>query len=163
MLLLHVLIYLLASLYLYLLHILWLWTSKDIRVSFLLPGIPSNEDKALLQDIYIYIYIYIYIVWTSQKAPMNVVVTPSTSVGMRQEENERQCRLVMEMRSRNTEGRAGGFCWCISWLSLHYWWWRPYIPPNFLSTFTGLCKIWGFYGGDYEEWCLLGCYAAWLL
>jgi hypothetical protein len=20
-------------------------------------------------------------------------------------------------------------------------------------------KIWGFHGGDYEEWCLLGCYA----
>jgi hypothetical protein len=19
-----------------------------------------------------------------------------------------------------------------------------------------LCKIWGFHGGDYEEWCLLG-------
>jgi hypothetical protein len=26
-----------------------------------------------------------------------------------------------------------------------------------------LCKIWGFHGGDYEEWCLVGCYAAWLL
>jgi hypothetical protein len=25
------------------------------------------------------------------------------------------------------------------------------------------CKIWGFHGGDYEEWCLLGCYAVWLL
>jgi hypothetical protein len=25
-----------------------------------------------------------------------------------------------------------------------------------------LCKIWGFHGGDYEEWCLLGCYAVWL-
>jgi hypothetical protein len=25
-----------------------------------------------------------------------------------------------------------------------------------------LCKIWGFHGGDYEEWRLLGCYAAWL-
>jgi hypothetical protein len=24
-------------------------------------------------------------------------------------------------------------------------------------------KIWGFHGGDYEEWCLLGCYAVWLL
>jgi hypothetical protein len=23
------------------------------------------------------------------------------------------------------------------------------------------CKIWGFHGGDYEEWCLLGCYAVW--
>jgi hypothetical protein len=27
----------------------------------------------------------------------------------------------------------------------------------------GFCKIWGFHGGDYEEWCLLGCYAVWLL
>jgi hypothetical protein len=26
------------------------------------------------------------------------------------------------------------------------------------STKPGLCKIWGFHGGDYEEWCLLGCY-----
>jgi hypothetical protein len=25
------------------------------------------------------------------------------------------------------------------------------------------CKIWRFYGGDYEEWCLLGCYTGWLL
>jgi hypothetical protein len=25
------------------------------------------------------------------------------------------------------------------------------------------CKIWGFHGGDYEEWCLLGSYAVWLL
>jgi hypothetical protein len=25
------------------------------------------------------------------------------------------------------------------------------------------CKVGGFHGGDYEEWCLLGCYAVWLL
>jgi hypothetical protein len=25
------------------------------------------------------------------------------------------------------------------------------------------CKIFGFHGGDYEEWRLLGCYAMWLL
>jgi hypothetical protein len=24
-------------------------------------------------------------------------------------------------------------------------------------------RIWGFHGGDYEECCLLGCYAVWLL
>jgi hypothetical protein len=24
-------------------------------------------------------------------------------------------------------------------------------------------KIWGFHGGEYEEWCLLGCYAVRLL
>jgi hypothetical protein len=28
---------------------------------------------------------------------------------------------------------------------------------------TGNCKMWGFHGGDYEELCLLGCYAVWLL
>jgi hypothetical protein len=32
-----------------------------------------------------------------------------------------------------------------------------------LWTMRFLCKIWGFHGGDYEEWCLLGCYAVWLL
>jgi hypothetical protein len=26
-----------------------------------------------------------------------------------------------------------------------------------------MCKIWGFHSGNYEEWCLLGCYAVWLL
>jgi hypothetical protein len=26
-----------------------------------------------------------------------------------------------------------------------------------------LSNIWVFHGGDYEEWCLLGCYAVWLL
>jgi hypothetical protein len=35
------------------------------------------------------------------------------------------------------------------------------IPPIFNMMIT--CKIWGFHGGDYEEWCLLGCYAVWLL
>jgi hypothetical protein len=25
------------------------------------------------------------------------------------------------------------------------------------------CKIWSFHCGDYEEWCLLRCYAVWLL
>jgi hypothetical protein len=28
------------------------------------------------------------------------------------------------------------------------------------SGFT--CKIWGFHGGDYEEWCFLECYAVWV-
>jgi hypothetical protein len=31
--------------------------------------------------------------------------------------------------------------------------------PNLLM----LCKIWGFHGGDYEEWSLLECDAVWLL
>jgi hypothetical protein len=26
-----------------------------------------------------------------------------------------------------------------------------------------ICKIWGFHGGEYEKWRLLGCYAVWLL
>jgi hypothetical protein len=26
-----------------------------------------------------------------------------------------------------------------------------------------MCKIWGFHGGDWEELCLLECYAVWLL
>jgi hypothetical protein len=26
-----------------------------------------------------------------------------------------------------------------------------------------VCKIWGFHSGDHEEWCLLACYAMWLL
>jgi hypothetical protein len=30
-------------------------------------------------------------------------------------------------------------------------------------TYLILCKIWGFHGGDYEEWRLLGYYAVWLL
>jgi hypothetical protein len=31
------------------------------------------------------------------------------------------------------------------------------------GTNVSKCKILGFHGGDYEEWCLLGCYAMWLL
>jgi hypothetical protein len=30
-------------------------------------------------------------------------------------------------------------------------------------TMYELCKTWGFHGGDYEEWCLLGCYSVLLL
>jgi hypothetical protein len=32
-----------------------------------------------------------------------------------------------------------------------------------LFRLTVMYKVWGFHGGDYEEWCLLGCYAVWLL
>jgi hypothetical protein len=31
------------------------------------------------------------------------------------------------------------------------------------ETYADTCKIWGFHGGDYEEWRLLGCYTVWLL
>jgi hypothetical protein len=34
-----------------------------------------------------------------------------------------------------------------------------YFSWNIIIT----CKIWGFRGGDYEEWRLRGCYAMWLL
>jgi hypothetical protein len=29
---------------------------------------------------------------------------------------------------------------------------------NLFKTNLTLCTIWGFHGGDYEEWCLLGSY-----
>jgi hypothetical protein len=51
-------------------------------------------------------------------------------------------------------------------LSLHYTETISSIIAHFLlaaKTSIELCKIWGFHGGDYEEWCLLGCYAVWLL
>jgi hypothetical protein len=34
---------------------------------------------------------------------------------------------------------------------------------NNISSNYAKRKIWGFHGGDYEEWRLLGCYAVWLL
>jgi hypothetical protein len=46
-------------------------------------------------------------------------------------------------------------------LSLWYKMMSQRLRPRLLFTIT-LCKIWGFQGGDYEEWCLLGCYAVWL-
>jgi hypothetical protein len=44
----------------------------------------------------------------------------------------------------------------------------PPLPtmPLWHSTSSSIfypCKIWGFHSGDYEEWCLLGWYAVWLL
>jgi hypothetical protein len=36
-------------------------------------------------------------------------------------------------------------------------------PLPLYVTYVPLCKSGGFHGGDYEEWCLLGCYAVWLL
>jgi hypothetical protein len=49
----------------------------------------------------------------------------------------------------------------------------PDTAVDFISVETYLClgyyghvtiyKIWGFHGGDYEEWRLLGCYAMWFL
>jgi hypothetical protein len=34
---------------------------------------------------------------------------------------------------------------------------------NLQSNIIIICKIRGFHGGDYKEWCLLVCYAVWLL
>jgi hypothetical protein len=34
--------------------------------------------------------------------------------------------------------------------------------PNLVNNFFE-CKNWGFHGGDYAEWCLLGCYSVWLM
>jgi hypothetical protein len=48
--------------------------------------------------------------------------------------------------------------------SYHFTLFSPNVLPCVLfSNILSLCKIWGFRGGDYEEWCLLGCYAVWLL
>jgi hypothetical protein len=44
-----------------------------------------------------------------------------------------------------------------------YLWGRSCHWSKFLPNTSVFCKIWGFHGGDYEEWCLLGCYAVWLL
>jgi hypothetical protein len=40
---------------------------------------------------------------------------------------------------------------------------RPAPNSCNLTTDYEPCKIWGFHGVDYEEWCLLGCYAVWFL
>jgi hypothetical protein len=37
------------------------------------------------------------------------------------------------------------------------------VAPEFMDKLLYLCKAWGFHGGDYAEWCLLECYAVWLL
>jgi hypothetical protein len=42
---------------------------------------------------------------------------------------------------------------------IHFWDSWHILNSNVVSD----CKIWGFHDGDYEEWCLLGCYAVWLL
>jgi hypothetical protein len=39
---------------------------------------------------------------------------------------------------------------------------RRNIPEDGIFQFE-TCKIWGFHGDDSEEWCILGCYAVWLL
>jgi hypothetical protein len=45
-----------------------------------------------------------------------------------------------------------------------FWWQMIASLTVFIHLPTLLpCKIWGFHGRDYEEWCLLGCYAVWLL
>jgi hypothetical protein len=38
----------------------------------------------------------------------------------------------------------------------------PLVHPRWMGRVL-YSQIWGFYGGDYEEWRLLRCYAVWLL
>jgi hypothetical protein len=40
---------------------------------------------------------------------------------------------------------------------------NSYITEQGISDHCGICKIWGFHGGNYEECCHLRCYAVWLL
>jgi hypothetical protein len=50
--------------------------------------------------------------------------------------------------------------WC------HEFWKRvinKYLAHCKVQSNILLSKIWGFHGGDYEEWRLLGCYALWLM
>jgi hypothetical protein len=42
-----------------------------------------------------------------------------------------------------------------------YMYYTDSVTPIDGSTESKLRKIWGFHGGDDEEWCLLGCYAVW--
>jgi hypothetical protein len=52
-----------------------------------------------------------------------------------------------------------------------FWQWRITLRITSFVDFTHCpefwilentpCKIWDFDGGDYEKWCLLGCYAVW--
>jgi hypothetical protein len=37
------------------------------------------------------------------------------------------------------------------------------VPLQENQNRINACKIWGFHGGDYEEWRLMGCYVVWLL
>jgi hypothetical protein len=42
------------------------------------------------------------------------------------------------------------------------WFWEALSPDVTGEIKKKTSKISGFHGGDYEEWCLLGCYAVWL-
>jgi hypothetical protein len=58
-------------------------------------------------------------------------------------------------------------CASNSGLTLHclasFIYWKRIVSKIQFTNKLERCKIWGFHGGDYEEWCLLGCYAVWLL
>jgi hypothetical protein len=70
--------------------------------------------------------------------------------------------ILHSHRHENLKSYKKENCWYRSW-------WSYYDRPdnNFHKMkhdkVMFLCKIWGFHCSDYEEWCLLGCYAMWLL
>jgi hypothetical protein len=53
----------------------------------------------------------------------------------------------------------------------HHFLWNPQIHKKYYKSLPSIpilkpeefMQDWGFHGGDYEEWCLLACYAMWLL
>jgi hypothetical protein len=67
--------------------------------------------------------------------------------------NVSSCFIARELSSLATGHGAGS-----TGSSLGY---GPFGSVALANRSTG--KIWGFHGGDYAEWGLLGCYAAWLL
>jgi hypothetical protein len=52
-------------------------------------------------------------------------------------------------------------CIMLKWTAQHTWT-QKWLQRD-KNKLCGPCMIWGFHSGDYEEWCLLGCYAVWLL
>jgi hypothetical protein len=58
------------------------------------------------------------------------------------------------------KGRQDGISGCSC---IRYTWRRGIDDREYLAVPYGLCKIWSFHGGDYEECRFLGYYAVWHL